>query len=85
MSLEQVAILSEDRAEELLIIDSALENLAAFDPRKGQVFELRYFGGMSLEEVASALSISSVTVERDWKMAKLWLRREIAPESEHET
>jgi RNA polymerase sigma-70 factor, ECF subfamily len=79
LSLDDVAVLSDDRVEELLSIHSALDHLAAFDARKGRVFELRYFGGMSLEEVAEVLSISAVTVERDWKTAKLWLRREIAP------
>ena len=79
LSLEDVAILSENRADELLSIHAALDRLEALDPRKGRVFEMRYFGGMSLEEVAGTLSISAVTVERDWKMAKLWLRREIAP------
>lgn len=83
--LEDVAILSEGRADELLSIHSALDRLAAFDPRKGRVFELRYFGGMTMEEVADVLSVSPVTVERDWKMAKLWLRREIAPEAGHAT
>jgi RNA polymerase sigma-70 factor, ECF subfamily len=79
LSLDDVAVLSDDRVEELLSIHAALDHLAAFDARKGRVFELRYFGGMSLEEVAEVLSISAVTVERDWKTAKLWLRREIAP------
>ena len=81
LPVEEVAILSDDRLDELLAIHLALDHLAAFDPRKGRVFELRYFGGMSLEEVADALSVSAVTVERDWRMAKLWLRREIAPEA----
>lgn len=81
LSLHAVAVLSDDRVDELLSINSALESLTALDPRKGRVFELRYFGGMSLEEVACALSVSTVTVERDWRMAKLWLRREIAPRS----
>jgi len=85
LSLDDVAILSDDRVDELLSIHSALDHLAAFDPRKGRVFELRYFGGMSLNEVADVLSISAVTVERDWRMAKLWLRREIAPGAENAT
>jgi RNA polymerase sigma factor (TIGR02999 family) len=80
-ALDDVAIISDDRAEELLAINFALEGLAAFDPRKGRVFELRYFGGMSVEEVADALNISPETVARDWRMAKAWLRREIAPGS----
>ena len=78
LSLDDVAVLSDDRAEELLAINTALEGLTAFDPRKGKVFELRYFGGMTVEEAADVLSLSPVTVARDWRMAKLWLRREIA-------
>jgi RNA polymerase sigma factor (TIGR02999 family) len=85
LALDDVAVLSDDRAEELLAINTALDNLAAFDPRKGRVFELRYFGGMSVEEVADALKVSPVTVARDWRMAKIWLRREIAPGSQHAT
>jgi RNA polymerase sigma factor (TIGR02999 family) len=84
-ALSDVAVLSDDRAEEVIAINSALENLTAFDPRKGRVFELRYFGGMSVDEVADALSVSPVTVARDWRMAKVWLRREIAPGSQHAT
>ena len=85
IALGDVAILSDDRAEELIAINSALDGLAAFDARKGRVFELRYFGGMSVEEVADALSISPVTVARDWRMAKVWLRREISPGSQNAT
>jgi len=85
VTLDEAAVVSDDRAEELLAIHSALEDLAAFDPRKGKVFELRYFGGMSVEEVADALRVSPVTVARDWRMAKVWLRREIAPDSQHAT
>jgi RNA polymerase sigma-70 factor (ECF subfamily) len=79
VSLDEVAVLTDDRVEELLSIHFALDHLTAFDARKGRVFELRYFGGMSLEEVAAVVGVSAVTVERDWKIAKLWLRREIAP------
>ena len=85
LSLDDVAVLSPDRAEELLAIHTALERLSAFDHRKGRVFELRYFGGLSVEEVAETLNVSDVTVARDWKMAKMWLRREIAPGSQHAT
>ena len=80
LDLSDVAVLSDDRAEELIAINSALEKLTALDARKGRVFELRYFGGMSVEEAADALKVSAVTVARDWRMAKAWLRREIAPE-----
>jgi RNA polymerase sigma factor (TIGR02999 family) len=79
LELGEAALLSDDRAEEIISINSALDNLTAFDARKGKVFELRYFGGMSVEEVSEALSVSPVTVARDWRIAKVWLRREIAP------
>jgi len=85
LSLDDVAVLSSDRAEELLAINSALEGLTAFDPRKGRVFELRYFGGMTVEEAAEVLSVSPVTVARDWRLAKMWLRREIAPPAQYAT
>ena len=85
LALGDVAQLSEDRAEELIAVNSALENLTAIDPRKGRVFELRYFGGMSVEEAADALKVSPTTVARDWRMAKAWLRREITPRGQHAT
>lgn len=79
LCINEVAIMSEERAEEVIAVNSALENLTAIDPRKSRVFELRYFGGMSVEEAAEALKVSPATVARDWRMAKAWLRREIAP------
>jgi len=79
LDLLYVVLFSDDRSEEIIAINSALDSLAAFDARKGKVFELRYFGGMSVEEVSQSLNVSPVTVERDWRMAKVWLRREIAP------
>ena len=83
LPLENVAVISDDRAEQVIAINNALDSLAAFDRRKGQVFELRYFGGMSVEEVAEVLCVSEVTIARDWKVAKLWLRREIARGSQY--
>jgi RNA polymerase sigma factor (TIGR02999 family) len=80
LALNEVAVFSDDRAEQVIAVNSALEKLTALDARKGRVFELRYFGGMSVEEAATALKVSPVTVARDWRMAKAWLRREIAPE-----
>lgn len=79
LDLSEVAVLSDDRAEEIIALNSALEKLTALDARKGRVFEMRYFGGMSVDEAAEALKLSPATVARDWKMAKAWLRREIAP------
>lgn len=77
VSLHQVAVLSDAHTEELIAVHIALENLTTFDARKAKVFELRYFGGLSVEETAVAMSVSPATVARDWRMAKAWLRREI--------
>jgi len=64
---------------ELLALDEALAHLATFDARKSQVVELRFFGGLTVEETAEVLHTSPETVARDWKMAKAWLLRELAP------
>jgi RNA polymerase sigma factor (TIGR02999 family) len=80
LSLHEAAVISEERIDEILVVNNALEDLTAFDPRKGKVFELRYFGGMSVDETAKALDVSPATVARDWRMAKAWLRRTISEE-----
>jgi len=77
VSLDEVAIVSQERAEELVALDDALKSLAAIDPRKCEVVELRFFGGMSVEEIARILNVSPVTVMRDWRSAKAWLYRAI--------
>ncbi len=66
------------RGNELVALDDALEALAQFDPRKAKVVELRFFGGLSAEETAEVLKISSQSVLRDWKLARSWLTREMA-------
>jgi RNA polymerase sigma-70 factor, ECF subfamily len=66
-----------ERTTDLIALDDALTALAAIDPRKSQVVEMRFFAGLSVAETAEALSISSETVMRDWKLAKVWLLREI--------
>jgi RNA polymerase sigma factor (TIGR02999 family) len=63
--------------EDLIAVDEALERLAAADPRKGQVVEMRYFAGLSVEETAEALGVSVETVMRDWKIAKTWMLRDL--------
>ena len=73
MTLDQVALVTETRATELLALDEALENLAAFDPRMSKIVEMRYFGGLSTEEIAEVLKIHPNTVMRDWSAAKAWL------------
>jgi RNA polymerase sigma factor (TIGR02999 family) len=77
VSLSEVAMVSGEKSAELLALDEALQRLADFDLRKSQVVELRYFGGMSVEETAEVLRVSPVTVMRDWNLAKAWLAREL--------
>jgi RNA polymerase sigma-70 factor (ECF subfamily) len=67
-----------EQSEELLAIDEALEKLLALDPQQGKVVEMRYFGGLTVEETAAALDIAPRTVKREWAMAKAWLRVEIS-------
>jgi RNA polymerase sigma factor (TIGR02999 family) len=66
------------RATELIALDLALHSLASFDPRKAQVVELRFFGGLSVGEAAEVLKVSPQTVLRDWKLARAWLTEELA-------
>ena len=80
VSLDEAAILSQERAGELVALDEALNNLTAIDPRRSQVVELRFFGGLSNEEIAEVLKISPNTVTRDWNVAKAWLYREMSKE-----
>lgn len=77
VSLSEVAAMTNERAAELIALDEALEELAALDARKSQVVQLRYFGGLSLEETAEALGVSLMTVRRDWRAAKAWLYKAV--------
>ncbi len=76
--LDEAANVSNERAADLVALDDALTSLAAIDPRKAQIVELKYFGGMTIEEAAEVLGVSTPTVERDWHTAKIWLHREIS-------
>jgi RNA polymerase sigma-70 factor (ECF subfamily) len=76
--LEEAAVVGGDRAANLVALDDAMNALARFDPRKVQVVEMRFFGGLSVAETAEVLKVSAVTVRRDWSTAKLWLYRELA-------
>ena len=78
VSLDETAIVGGDRATDLVALDDALGALAQFDARKVQVVEMRFFGGLSVEETAEVLKVSSVTVMRDWSTAKAWLYRELS-------
>jgi len=80
ISLDETSILSNERASEMVALDEALENLTAVDQRKSQVVELRFFGGLSIDETAEVLKVSPGTVMRDWTLAKAWLRREVSRE-----
>lgn len=73
ISLAEETAISKDGEIDLLQLDAALSKLEEIDERKGKVVELRFFGGLSVEETAEALSVSPLTVKRDWKMAKAWL------------
>jgi len=78
VSLDEGLIVSEERSAEVVAIHEALEELAKFDARKGQIVELRFFGGLTIEETAEVLGVSPGTVSLDWTTAKAWLRREIS-------
>jgi RNA polymerase sigma factor (TIGR02999 family) len=77
ISLDEVASFGPDRDADLVALDDALLALARFDARKAKVVELRFFGGLSVEETAEVLKISSITVMRDWSTARAWLYREL--------
>jgi RNA polymerase sigma factor (TIGR02999 family) len=78
---EEILIVSEGKSAELLALDEALENLARIDPQKSKIVELRYFGGLSVEETAEVLGVSEITVKRHWRMAKAWLYGQLSSES----
>lgn len=80
VSLADAAAMSQQRAAELVSLDEALDQLAKLDPRKSRVVELRYFGGLSLEETAEVLRVSPMTVRRDWRAAKAWLYKAVTSE-----
>ncbi len=81
VSLNEALIVSEERSAEVVALDDALKSLAIMDQRKGQIVELRFFGGLSIEETAEVLAVSPGTVMRDWTLAKAWLRREMTADS----
>lgn len=80
LPLEEALVFSSQKSGALVALDDALNELAEFDARKAQVVELRYFGGMSVEESAEVLGVHPKTVIRDWGMAKAWLKRELTEE-----
>jgi RNA polymerase sigma-70 factor (ECF subfamily) len=68
----------QERCRDLMALDDALRELAEHDPRKSQIVELRFFGGLTLEEIAEVIGVASITVSREWAKARAWLRREVA-------
>jgi RNA polymerase sigma-70 factor, ECF subfamily len=78
VSLEEVATVAGVQARDLIRLDEALKCLAEMDPRRSQVVELRYFGGLNNEEIAGVLNVSENTVTRDWKMARAWLYQQLS-------
>jgi len=78
--LESAMVCATDRSAELVAIDEALSRLATFDPQQARIIELRFFGGLTVEETAQVLGISPATVKRGWNVAKAWLTRELGKE-----
>lgn len=85
VTLDEAMVGPEERGHDLVALDDALQELAKIDPRKSRVVELRFFGGMSVEETAAILHVSQDTVLRDWRLAKAWLRREMTCGGRHDT
>ena len=77
IELDDAILLTTEQSQELVLLDEALEKLAAIDERKAAVVEYRYFGGFTVEEVADILDIAPSTVEREWRLARSWLKREM--------
>jgi RNA polymerase sigma factor (TIGR02999 family) len=77
VTLDEALVVASDSRQDFVALDDALQALAAFDERKSRVIELRFFGGLSVEETAAVLEVSRDTVMRDWRLAKVWLQREM--------
>lgn len=84
ITFDETAVVSTQRDDNLLALDEALTKLAAIDPRKVKLVELRYFGGLSAEETAVVLGVSEITVKREWLKTKAWLYRELTEETSDE-
>ena len=81
VTFDEALVVTNEPATDFVALDDALEALAKFDERKSRVVELRFFGGLSVEETASVLKVSPDTVMRDWRLAKAWLQREMRGEA----
>ena len=80
ISLDEALVVSDERAAELIALDDAMKALEEFDPEKSRLVELRFFGGLSIEETAEVLGISTATVTREWRAAKAWLYQSVTGE-----
>jgi RNA polymerase sigma factor (TIGR02999 family) len=85
LNLDESLVVSPHAGADLVALDDALKALETVDPRKSKVIELRFFGGLSVQETAGALAVSEETVLRDWRLAKSWLRRELGKEASRGT
>lgn len=81
--LDEALVFSPEKSSELLAIDEALQRLAQLDPRQGKIVELRFFGGLTVEETGKVLGISPITVKRDWSLARAWLYGELERHGNH--
>jgi RNA polymerase sigma-70 factor, ECF subfamily len=77
LSLDEAAAVSKEKSADIIAVDDALADLEAMDPRKSRIVELRYFGGMDIEEIAEVLGVSPTTVQRQWRIAKAWLHQAV--------
>jgi RNA polymerase sigma-70 factor (ECF subfamily) len=84
LTLDEGLVLAEARSAELVAVDAALDRLAKFDSRQAQIVELRFFGGLSVEEAANVIGVSPKTVKRDWSIARAWLYEELRVEHGHD-
>ena len=85
VSLDEALVVSQEKGQDVVGVDEALKALAAVDTRKSQVVELRFFGGLTVKETAEVLKVSTATVLRDWRLAKLWLFRELNESKRNES
>lgn len=81
VALDEATMISDEEGTDLVALDDALNALGSLDPRQSKVVELRFFGGLSIEESAEVLKVSPATVRRDWSLARAWLRRELSGET----
>ncbi|HKY42650.1 MAG TPA: ECF-type sigma factor, partial [Pyrinomonadaceae bacterium] len=82
LELNEALVVSQQKASEVIALDDALKQLALIDPRQSRIVELRFFGGLTVEETAEVLHLAPVTIKREWSTAKAWLYRELAAEAE---